>query len=126
MYLKRRETILAHYLITQGGRFSVSTCGSGATGKNAYETGPTKPTAAISRAVATGRRMNGSDMFMVHDPAWPAMVTIARASARAGGWSGHANFSEMSNFAQTAAGALHEQRSPWRHRTRLNPTLIGT
>jgi hypothetical protein len=41
-----------------------STCGRGATGKNGYETSPTKPTAAISRAVAMGRRMNGSDMFM--------------------------------------------------------------
>jgi hypothetical protein len=42
--------------------------------KNAYETSPTKPTAAISRGVAMGRRMHGSDMFMVHDPVWPAMA----------------------------------------------------
>ena len=40
-----------------------STCGNGATGRNGKETRPTKASAVISSVVATGRRMNGSEMF---------------------------------------------------------------
>ena len=42
-----------------------STCGNGATGKNGSATSPTKPIAAISSEVATGRRINGSEIFIV-------------------------------------------------------------
>ncbi len=42
-----------------------STCGSGATGRNGKATMPTKASAAINNVVATGRRMNGSDMFTI-------------------------------------------------------------
>ena len=48
-----------------------STCGSGATGRNGNETMPTKANAAIISVVATGRRMNGSEMFTTHFPASP-------------------------------------------------------
>ena len=48
-----------------------STCGSGATGKNGNETMPTKANAAIISVVATGRRMNGSEIFTTHSPASP-------------------------------------------------------
>ena len=46
-----------------------STCGSGATGRNGNETMPTKASAAIISVVATGRRMNGSEMLTSH-PRW--------------------------------------------------------
>ena len=46
-----------------------STCGSGATGRNGNDTMPTKASAAISSVVATGRRMNGSEMLTSH-PRW--------------------------------------------------------
>src|SRR5262249_27637647 len=42
-----------------------STCGSGATGRNGNATMPTNATAPMSRQVATGRRMKGSDRFTV-------------------------------------------------------------
>src|SRR5450631_4105984 len=41
-----------------------STCGSGATGRNGNDAMPTNAIAAISKVVATGRRMNGSEIFM--------------------------------------------------------------
>src|SRR5580704_8752940 len=41
-----------------------STWGSGATGRNGTATKPTKPIAIISSEVATGRRMNGSEMLI--------------------------------------------------------------
>ena len=40
-----------------------STWGSGATGRKGYEMRPAKASAAIRRAVAIGRRMNGSETF---------------------------------------------------------------
>jgi hypothetical protein len=40
-----------------------STCGSGATGRNGNDTRPAKASAAIISAVATGRRMKGSEIF---------------------------------------------------------------
>src|SRR3984957_6825274 len=48
-----------------------STCGSGATGRNGNETMPTNAIAAIMSVVATGRRMNGSEIFTTHSPASP-------------------------------------------------------
>src|ERR1700758_2662712 len=39
-------------------------CGSEATGRNGKAAIPTNATAAISNAVATGRRIKGSDRFM--------------------------------------------------------------
>src|SRR5271169_4989742 len=45
-----------------------STCGRGATGRNGTDTSPTKPIAAISSEVATGRWMNGSEIFMMTVP----------------------------------------------------------
>ena len=45
-----------------------STCGSGATGRNGNATMPTNASAAISSEVATGRRMNGSEMFTSRSP----------------------------------------------------------
>ncbi len=46
-----------------------STCGSGATGRNGNDTMPTKASAAINSVVATGRRMNGSEM-LTSRPRW--------------------------------------------------------
>ncbi len=40
-----------------------STCGSGATGRKGNATIPTNARAAINSVVATGRRMNGSEML---------------------------------------------------------------
>src|SRR5437016_727434 len=41
-----------------------SICGSGETGKRRYAAAPAKRIATTSSVVATGRRMNGSDMLM--------------------------------------------------------------
>src|SRR5262249_5152475 len=48
-----------------------STCGSGATGRNGTATSPMNPMAAIRSDVATGRRMNGSEVFMPTPPCRP-------------------------------------------------------
>src|ERR1700722_806026 len=45
-----------------------STCGSGATGRNGTATSPTNPIAAIRSDVATGRWMNGSEIFITTTP----------------------------------------------------------
>src|ERR1043166_7997614 len=41
-----------------------STCGIGATGKRRKPSTPAIASAAVSRVVATGLRMNGAEMFM--------------------------------------------------------------
>jgi hypothetical protein len=40
-----------------------STCGKGATGRNLKASAPASKIAAVSSDVATGRRMNGAEMF---------------------------------------------------------------
>ena len=45
-----------------------STCGSGATGSSGNATIPTRASAPISREVAIGRRMKGSEMFTTACP----------------------------------------------------------
>src|SRR5262245_22653343 len=41
-----------------------STCGTGDTGSRLNATAPASPSATASSVVATGRRMNGAEMFM--------------------------------------------------------------
>jgi hypothetical protein len=53
-----------------------SICGSEATGKKGKAAMPTKATAAISKDVATGRRMNGSETFI----SYHRSTTTARSS----------------------------------------------
>src|SRR5215472_3459357 len=60
-----------------------STCGRGATGKNGKATSPTKPIAAISKDVATGRWMKGSEIFMRRDPVWRSQVPRVRSRLQA-------------------------------------------
>src|SRR3954467_3931794 len=62
-----------------------STCGNGATGRNGKETRPTKASAVISSVVATGRRMNGSEMFTSCSlPPPPAGGARTQTGGRAG------------------------------------------
>ncbi len=46
-----------------------STCGSGETGSTLKAIPPAMAIAAVSRVVATGRRMKGAERFMLHLPA---------------------------------------------------------
>jgi hypothetical protein len=58
-----------------------STCGSGETGSTLKAIPPALAIAAVSRVVATGRRMKGPEMFMLHLPA------AARGLRQSGCWS---------------------------------------
>ena len=56
-----------------------STCGSGATGSTTNASAPASATATVSSVVATGRRMNGAEMFM------PASGALRLGSPQAAG-----------------------------------------
>ena len=58
-----------------------STCGKGETGRTLKAMAPTSMMPAVSRVVATGRRMNGAEMFMCPPPARLAAI-LNRLGAR--------------------------------------------
>jgi len=45
-----------------------STCGNGETGRTLNAMAPTSTMPAVSRVVATGRRMNGAEIFILPPP----------------------------------------------------------
>ena len=65
-----------------------STCGSGAIGSNWNASAPAKATPRVISVVATGRAMNGAEMFKpcLHWPAVRPRGARARPSSCAPGW----------------------------------------
>ena len=59
-----------------------STCGSGETGSTRNATIPAISTATVSSVVATGRRMNGAEMFTRALPASGAMRDAVERTRR--------------------------------------------